>query len=317
MLALGEQKRRRLRTISNESEEGATSAIGVVDACCLAKAYVAAGIQQGVQLGQGPGPVAQTEFPESHENYPSIIIDPTAVQTQATSFRPMAAYRDRNLADASTPVLGRILPIVDTVEWVERLSKTPGVADIQLRIKDKAILEDDNEENRTKKLRELVGKCQSLCQENGVRLWINDFWEAAIEAGCFGVHLGQEDLAKCQRAGGLDKLRNRNVALGISTHSYGELSVALGIQPSYVSMGPVFGTASKTVSFGAQGLNIVRKWRQLIPPNLSFVTIGGIGDTEAAKANRQAGADCVAVIGAVTKADDVPSTVAALNEAMN
>ena len=313
---MGEQKRRLLQTRSdNEQQEGATSAIGVVDACCLAKAYVTAGIQRGVQLGEGPGPVVHTEFPTSHDNYPSIVVDPTVVQAGETSFRKMVAYRDKDSSE-NTPTLGRILPIVDTVEWVEKLSKTPGVTDIQLRIKDKEILDDPNAENRSKKLGELVGRCQSLCQETGVRLWVNDFWQAAIEAGCFGVHLGQEDLAKCQKAGGIEKLRATNTALGISTHSYGELSVALGVQPSYVSMGPVFATASKKVAFGAQGLRIVRKWRQLIPPDLSFVTIGGIGDTETAKQNRIAGADCVAVIGAVTTADDVPAIVSALNEAM-
>jgi hydroxymethylpyrimidine kinase/phosphomethylpyrimidine kinase/thiamine-phosphate diphosphorylase len=303
-LALGEQK----RTESNEPE-GATSAIGVVDACVLGKAYVAVGIQRGVQLGQGPGPVVHTDFPSSYEHFPIVAVDPTS---DAPAFRQMKAYGSQSepddVDDDGVPTLGRILPIVDTVEWVARLAQTPGVTDIQLRIKD---------ETDPDRISERVKACQEICQTAGVRLWINDHWEAAVEAGCFGVHVGQEDLVKLMNKGGIDQLRGKNVALGISTHSYGELAAALGIKPSYISCGPVFATASKQVNFDPQGLGIVTKWRQLIPPNIPFMTIGGIGNVETAEQNKEAGADCIAVIGAVTQADDVPAIVAALNEAMS
>jgi hydroxymethylpyrimidine kinase/phosphomethylpyrimidine kinase/thiamine-phosphate diphosphorylase len=224
-LALGEQKRQ-----EKGSPEGATSVIGVVDACCLAKAYVSAGIQRGVQLGEGPGPVAQTEFPSSYENFPIIATDATL---DPPGFRSMKTYSSGELDD-DTPVLGRILPIVDTVEWVERLAQIPGVTDIQLRIKD---------ETEPDRIADRASTCQKICQENGVRLWINDHWDAAIKAGCFGVHVGQEDLVKCMNAGGLEQLRAKNMALGISTHAYGELSAALGVKPSYISLGPVFATS--------------------------------------------------------------------------
>lgn len=297
-LALGDQKRK-----DKGSPEGATSSIQIVDACCLAKAYVSAGIKRGVQLGKGPGPVAHTEFPSSSENFPSIVTDP---MDDSPGFRQMKAYCSDE-TDGSAPVLGRILPIVDTVEWVERLAKTPGVTDIQLRIKD---------ETEPDKIAERALTCQKICEENGVRLWINDYWEAAVKAGCFGVHVGQEDLVKCMNAGGLKELQSKNVALGISTHSYGELSAALGLKPSYISLGPVFATSSKKVQFDPQGLEIVSRWRKLIPSTIPFVTIGGISNLEAAKQNREAGADCIAVIGAVTTAEDVGKTVADLNEVM-
>ena len=203
--------------------------------------------------------------------------------------------------------MGRILPVVDTVEWVERLTKTPGVTDIQLRIKD---------EKDPAKILEKSKQCQEMCQASGIRLWINDHWKAAVEAGCFGVHVGQEDLVKCLQSGGIDEMRKRNMALGISTHSYAELSAALGMKPSYISMGPVFATKSKNVQFNPQGLPIVSKWRQLIPPEIPFVAIGGINDEQFAHQVREAGADSVAVIGAVTRVDDVESAVSRLNDAM-
>merc|ERR1712194_879133 len=106
------------------------------------------------------------------------------------------------------------------------------------------------------------------------------------------------------------------MALGISTHSYAELSAALGMKPSYISLGPVFATKSKSVQFNPQGLPIVSKWRQLIPSSIPFVAIGGINDAGLAKHVHEAGADCTAVIGAVTKSEDVELAVAHLNDAM-
>eukprot|EP00534_Pseudo-nitzschia_fraudulenta_P000514 CAMPEP_0201130274 /NCGR_PEP_ID=MMETSP0850-20130426/39325_1 /ASSEMBLY_ACC=CAM_ASM_000622 /TAXON_ID=183588 /ORGANISM="Pseudo-nitzschia fraudulenta, Strain WWA7" /LENGTH=614 /DNA_ID=CAMNT_0047399991 /DNA_START=117 /DNA_END=1961 /DNA_ORIENTATION=- len=305
-LALGEEN----RESDDDKRVGATSAIDIVDACCLAKAYVSAGIQRGVQLGSGPGPVVQTEFPCSWENFPTIVTDPTSkMDKTSNSFCSMRAFSDKSVDnDTENPVvLGRILPIVDTVDEIEQLTQIPGVTDIQLRIKD---------ETDPVKIKERVKLCQEYCEADGVNLWINDYWEAAVEAGCFGVHVGQEDLVKCILAGGLDRLRSKHMALGISTHSYGELAVALGVEPTYISMGPVYATASKKVGFDPQGLDAVRTWRQLIPPRMPFVTIGGINTLETAKGNRDAGADCIAVISAITQAEDAAAAVKKYNNAM-
>lgn len=301
-LALGEQQR------GLDGADGATSSIDLIDACCLAKSYVSAGIYYGVQYGKGPGPVAHTEFPSTSEHYASLTREPTKEEDQR-SFCAMKSYSDTTATttDDDRPTMGRILPVVDTVEWVERLTKTPGVTDIQLRIKD---------ETDPAKILERSKQCQAMCQSAGVRLWINDYWEAAVEAGCFGVHVGQEDLVKCMESGGMDIMRKRKMALGISTHSYAELSAALGVKPSYISMGPVFATKSKNVQFNPQGLSIVSKWRQLIPPEIPFIAIGGINDEQLARQVREAGADSVAVIGAVTTAGNLESAVSHLNDAM-
>jgi hydroxymethylpyrimidine kinase/phosphomethylpyrimidine kinase/thiamine-phosphate diphosphorylase len=303
-LALGEANR---NDVSDGGRVGATSAMDIVDACCLAKAYVSAGIQKSVQLGAGPGPVAQTEFPGSWEHFPTIVTDPTG-SSDTGSFCAMNAFSSTtDEDDDSGVVLGRIVPIVDTVDEIQRLAPISGVTDIQLRIKD---------EKDPVKIAERVKVCQEHCKSNKVNLWINDYWEAAIEAGCFGVHVGQEDLVECILAGGLDQLRSKNMALGISTHSYGELAVALGVQPTYISMGPVYATSSKKIKFYPQGLDTVRKWRRLIHPSIPFVTIGGINSLEAATANKKAGADCIAVISAITQADDAAIAVEEYNDAM-
>ena len=303
-LALGHQQRA-LQQQDDSSGTGAARAIHVIDACCLAKAYVTAGIGRGVRLGQGPGPVVHTQFPSTHQHYPSIVSNPLEVDTPA--FLPMAAAGTTKSSSSNVPVLGRILPIVNTAEWVERLAKVKGVTDIQLRIKGDLTEQD---------ILTIVQQSQQACQEAGVRLWINDFWEAAIQAGCFGVHLGQEDLTRCVDQGGLEKLKEKNMALGVSTHSYAELSAAIGVRPSYISLGPVFGTKSKNVAFDPQGLATVYKWRDLLCPDMPLVAIGGINDKETALQVKKAGADCIAVIGAVTKADDVDEACQMLMDAM-
>jgi hydroxymethylpyrimidine kinase / phosphomethylpyrimidine kinase / thiamine-phosphate diphosphorylase len=306
-LALGEENRQSTQRI------GSQSSIQIVDACCLAKAYVSAGIQQGTKYGSGPGPVAQTEFPSSYLNFPSIVKNPSEGRTGNnnnfawTNFRPVRSMSSPESSNPDISPLGRLLPIVDTVEWVDRLSKMRGITDIQLRIKDVV---------DPKVITERVRVCQEICSANGVRLWINDHWEASLQAGCFGVHIGQEDLFQCMNAGGLEKLKSSGMALGISTHSYGELAVALGVKPSYISMGPVFATSSKDVAFDPQGLETVKKWRQLIPPLVPLVTIGGINDITTAKLNQNAGSDCIAVISAITHSPNPSTSVAELNDAM-
>lgn len=265
--------------------------VDLVDSISLAKAYVTAGIAQGVGLGQGPGAVAQTNFPQTHDHFPRIVTDPNS--SEPPSFAPAN--------------IGKVLILVDSLEWVEKLTKTTGVTDIQLRIKGETDFD---------KIVTLVKNANALCQAAGIRLWINDYWEAAIAANCFGVHMGQEDLHRCDKSGGLANLRQKGLALGLSTHSYGELAAALAIQPSYISLGPIFGTTSKQVNFGPQGLSMVQQWRRLLPPSMPLVVIGGINDAERAMDVRRAGADCVAVIGAVTKSEDVSKAVGSLTAAM-
>lgn len=314
-LAIGHQQRSLAGGVGGEIGTGAARSIYMVDACILAKAYITAGVASGVAIGQGPGPVVHTKFPGEKKYFPVVALDPTKRQDILESFLKMKrSTRDDNNHGGDDRVkvedqltLGKLLPIVDSVEWMERLTKCDEITDIQLRIKG---------ETDEQKILELVQKCQDICQRDGVRLWVNDFWRAAVKVKCFGVHMGQEDLARCVDEGGLEQIRSNGLALGVSTHSYAELAAALGIQPSYISLGPIFGTKSKNVAFDPQGLLTVRKWRDLIGSEIPLVAIGGINDVERTKQVKLAGADCVAIIGAVQK-DDVPKAVKELNDAMS
>jgi hydroxymethylpyrimidine kinase/phosphomethylpyrimidine kinase/thiamine-phosphate diphosphorylase len=239
------------------TRDGATSAMQPIDACCLGKAYVAAGIARAVQLGQGPGPSGSHRVSLLFSFYPRIASNPALriIRYQTLSIH---VHTPRCVVVQSEPKINQcwveFFPIVDTVEWVEATHADSRYYrhSIAYRVRWTRV-----------GFWSASQICQKLCAAANIRLWINDYWEAAVTAKCFGVHLGQEDLLKCKNAGGLDRLQAANLALGISTHSYGELAAALAAKPTYISLGPIFGTTSKKVAFDPQGLHICRKWRQL------------------------------------------------------
>ena len=80
-----------------------------------------------------------------------------------------------------------------------QVAQTPagaGVKTIQLRIKNLPATE----------VAPAIRDAVALGRRHGARLFINDYWQQAIEAGAWGVHLGQEDmetadLAAIQAAG--------------------------------------------------------------------------------------------------------------------
>ena len=63
-----------------------------------------------------------------------------------------------------------LYPVVDSVEWIERLLET-GVRTIQLRIKDKR---DDEVEAD-------VAAAIALGRRHNARLFINDYWRLAVK----------------------------------------------------------------------------------------------------------------------------------------
>jgi thiamine-phosphate pyrophosphorylase len=137
------------------------------------------------------------------------------------------------------------------------------------------------------------------------RLYINDHWQAAIEAGAYGVHLGQEDLdALAPEA--LDALRAAGLRLGISTHGYAELLRAAALRPSYIALGAVFPTTLKAMPTAPQGCARLRAYAQPLArlrPAIPTVAIGGI-DLEHLGAIAASGVGSFAVVRALTASPD-------------
>ena len=131
----------------------------------------------------------------------------------------------------------------------------------------------------------------------GALLIVNDRPDVARAAGADGVHLGPEDLPVAAAR----LLLPPPALIGVSTHDDEELEAALAAAPDYVAVGPIYTTQSKSDTRSARGLDAVAKARQRT--RLPLIAIGGI-TADTAGAVRRAGADSVAIIGALVRAPD-------------
>jgi len=151
-------------------------------------------------------------------------------------------------------------------------------------------------------------------------LIMNDRADLAVLSGWSGVHVGQKDLSTCDarrvlepqsrsegaRERGEQMSRGHRI-VGISTHTDEQVIAADGGCADYVAVGPVFATSSKADAEPAIGLEGVRRARALTKKPI--VAIGGI-TRENARSVMEAGADSVAVIGALLVKGEAPGKVA-------
>lgn len=170
-------------------------------------------------------------------------------------------------------------PIVPDTAWLARLAPL-GIRTVQLRLKDAPAAD----------VRREIEAAMRIAARHDLDLVVNDYWREAIAAGARWVHLGQEDLAAADVAA----IRAAGIRLGVSTHSEDELAIALAARPDYVALGPVYETKLKAMKWAPQGLDRVRRWRELIGA-VPLVAIGGI-TPQRAPGVVAAGAASVAVI---------------------
>jgi len=137
-----------------------------------------------------------------------------------------------------------------------------------------------------------------VAREVGVNLIINDRVDIALSVDADGVHVGQDDLPpeKVRALVGDGKI------VGFSTHSIEQAIAADSLPVDYIAIGPIFPTMTKRDHEPVVGLDLVRQVRHTIGRPL--VAIGGISLETAAKVV-QAGADTVAVITGLLKAEDI------------
>jgi thiamine-phosphate pyrophosphorylase len=183
-------------------------------------------------------------------------------------------------------------PVVDSLKWVERLTKL-GVVTIQLRAKD---LNDAD-------ALQIVTDALAITEGTQAKLVVNDYWRAAVVAGAKHLHLGQEDLADAD----LKSIREAGLSLGISTHDDAELETALAAKPDYVALGPIFFTTLKSMRFEPQGIPKITEWKKRVG-HIPLVAIGGIKFEHAAEIFA-AGADSIAVVSDVTQNADPDARV--------
>ena len=149
-----------------------------------------------------------------------------------------------------------------------------------------------------------------LCRAAGVTLIVNDRVDVAMMAGADGVHIGQDDLPAAE----VRALLGTRALIGVSAATVDEAVAAERAGADYVGVGSIYATATKPDAGAPVGPGRVTEIRRAV--RLPIVGIGGITAGNAAAVIR-AGAQGVAVITAVTLADDMSAAVRRLRETVD
>ena len=189
--------------------------------------------------------------------------------------------------------------VMPDADWVKRMVEAE-LPTVQLRFKS---------EDRYK-IRKQVKEAVKATEGSKTLLFINDYWEEAIDAEAYGVHLGQEDLETAD----LEQIRSAGLRLGLSTHGYAEMVHADRFCPSYIAMGAVFATNLKKMPTAPQGLGRLYQYAKLMS-HYPLVAIGGI-DQESIHAVAKSGVGSIAVVRAITQAKDPKAAVKHLQDLM-
>jgi thiamine-phosphate pyrophosphorylase len=170
-----------------------------------------------------------------------------------------------------------------------------GVDLVQLREKDSS----DDE------ILAAAAEARALCDAAGALLLVNDRPDLAVRAGADGVHVGQDDMP----VSAAREVVGTELLVGLSTHAPEEIDAADG---DYIGVGPVHATPTKP-GRPAVGLDLVR--HAAAHAEVPWFAIGGI-DPASVRAVLEAGATRIAVVRAVTEADDPEAAARALRGAL-
>lgn len=223
--------------------------------------------------------------------------DPTAWPDEPADFgmRPWP----RSEAFAPCPKALGLYAVLPDAQWVGRMARA-GVPTVQLRFKS---------DDAQAVAREVKAAVEAVRGTDAL-LFINDHWQAAIDAGAYGVHLGQEDMDVANIA----TIRAAGLRLGLSSHGYAEMLRADQLSPSYIALGAVFPTTLKRMATAPQGTGRLHAYARLMR-DYPLVAIGGIDGDRLAQVMRS-GVGSVAVVRAITAAENPEAAVTKLQAQM-
>jgi hydroxymethylpyrimidine kinase/phosphomethylpyrimidine kinase/thiamine-phosphate diphosphorylase len=269
----------------------------IEDALVIAKAYLNQGLKASKQLGSSTGSVAHIGWPVDKNDFPEVVFPESKSGYELDLQGNLEA--GPGFASCDTLKLG-LYPVLDTIEWLEKVLKS-GVKTLQLRIKDK----------QPEQVEQQIIAAITLGKHYNARLFINDYWQLAIKHQAYGVHLGQEDMDVADLA----LIADSGLRLGISTHGYYEIIRAKQLKPSYIALGHIFETQTKEMPSDPQGLERLTKYVSLLS-DTATVAIGGINLKRAPDVYKT-GVGSIAVVTAITFADDYQSVIEEFNQIKN
>ncbi|RVU33762.1 thiamine phosphate synthase [Hwanghaeella grinnelliae] len=199
-------------------------------------------------------------------------------------------------------------PSFDLAAFSGQLAETLGggdVACLQLRLKGP-----DGESADDADIRAAVETLMPIAHQHEVAFILNDRPDLAAELGCDGVHVGREDgdYKSARATVGPDAI------VGTTCHNSRHLAMEdAEAGADYVAFGAFFPTSTKQVQHQAE-IETLEIWSETM--EVPSVAIGGITAENCAPLV-QAGADFLAVIGAVWNHPDGPADgVKAMNDAI-
>ena len=154
----------------------------------------------------------------------------------------------------------------------------------------------------TRAMVEQARRLRAILEPVGVPLLINDRVDVALAAEADGVHLGQDDMAPADAR----LLLGRSAVIGLSIGTVAEAQAAPLELVDYLAVGNVFATTSKDAAsppVGLGGLRDIVHAARARAKNFPICAIAGITERNAANVVI-AGADGVAVIAAIARAED-------------
>jgi thiamine-phosphate pyrophosphorylase len=174
------------------------------------------------------------------------------------------------------------------------------VACVQIRLKDAA----------EAGIKRAVDRLRPIIQERGAACILNDRPDLAVETGCDGVHVGQEDSPYAQAR----RLVGASAIVGVTCHGSRQLAMDAGeAGADYVAFGAFFPTTTKDAKSSADP-EILDWWSTYT--NVPCVAIGGITVANCSELVI-AGADFLAVANGVWAHPEGPAqAVKAFNAAI-
>lgn len=167
----------------------------------------------------------------------------------------------------------------------------------------------------TRQMIEQAATIKDALKGTGVPLVINDRLDVAMATGADGVHLGADDMdpETARRLLGPDAI------IGLTVKSMGDARRVAQAPADYACIGGVFETTSKInpdTPVGLAGLKELRTYLRNARPDLPVGAIAGI-TLERVPEVIAAGADGVALISALFRAGDIPTTAQAFRTAVD
>jgi thiamine-phosphate pyrophosphorylase len=154
----------------------------------------------------------------------------------------------------------------------------------------------------------LAARLVALARPRGAAVLVHEDLDAALQSGAAGVHLpsGADPATARRRLG-------RGALIGVSAHSAAEVQAAAARGADYVTVSPIFASASKPGYGPILGLATLAILARAV--TIPVIALGGVTQATAAEC-RAAGAAGIAVMGHVMRAADPRAVTAQLVAAL-